>query len=209
MNYNKIYDSLIERAKLRIIEGYTETHHILPKCLGGDDSKENLVDLTPEEHYLAHLLLVKIYPDNIKLIFAAKNMTIGGGHLKRSNKIYGWLRKEFVKAITGRAQSEETRKKISETKKSKNFKHSEEAKKKMRIAAGKQEQTDQKRMKCSDAGKKARGIPKTEEHKKILKEAARNRSRIVCVHCTKQVQINMYRRWHGDKCKARFLAENE
>ena len=60
MNYQKIYNKLINRAKNRNIMGYVEKHHIIPKCLGGEDCKTNLVNLTPEEHYLAHQLLVKI-----------------------------------------------------------------------------------------------------------------------------------------------------
>ena len=30
-------------------------HHIVPKHMGGEDIKENIVYLTPEEHALAHL----------------------------------------------------------------------------------------------------------------------------------------------------------
>jgi hypothetical protein len=56
MNYKKIYDQLVERATSRILEDYTETHHIVPRCMGGTDSLDNLVELTPEEHYLAHQL---------------------------------------------------------------------------------------------------------------------------------------------------------
>jgi len=56
MNYQKIYDQIIERAKNRKLEGYKEKHHIIPKCLGGPDNKENLVELTAREHFLCHLL---------------------------------------------------------------------------------------------------------------------------------------------------------
>lgn len=38
---------------------YLETHHILPRSLGGKDTKENLVNLTAREHFLAHLLYEK------------------------------------------------------------------------------------------------------------------------------------------------------
>lgn len=80
---------------------YYETHHVIPRCLGGSDNNENLVKLTPEEHYLAHLLLVKIHPGNIKLIYAANMMascTLDG---KRNNKVYGWLRRKFSENISG------------------------------------------------------------------------------------------------------------
>ena len=57
MNYKKIYENLMSRAKNRsILQGYTEKHHIVPVCIGGDNDKENIVKLTPEEHYLAHQL---------------------------------------------------------------------------------------------------------------------------------------------------------
>jgi hypothetical protein len=94
MNYKTIYITLMDRAKYRTITGYREKHHIQPKCMGGNDDPENIVSLTAEEHYLAHLLLVKIYPENNKLIFAAKMMTVSSsGHI-RSNKLYGWLRRK-------------------------------------------------------------------------------------------------------------------
>ena len=91
MNYKKIYDSLIERGRTRTLECYTESHHIVPRCMGGSDEKENLVDLTPEEHYLAHQLLIKIYPNNHALIKAAVMMIPN----RPSNKMYGWLRRRF------------------------------------------------------------------------------------------------------------------
>lgn len=91
MNYQKIYASLIERGRQRTLEGYTENHHIIPKCMGGNDEKENLVELTPEEHYLAHQLLVKIYPKNQALVRAASMMIPN----RPSNKMYGWIRRRF------------------------------------------------------------------------------------------------------------------
>jgi len=102
MNYIYHYDRLINRAKQRELnkEIYTEQHHIIPKCMGGDDSVENLVKLTPEEHYTAHLLLIKIYPNQHSLYYAAVMMCAtnnfhsnGSG---RSNKIYGWLKRKYV-----------------------------------------------------------------------------------------------------------------
>ena len=42
------------------LQGY-ERHHILPRSLGGLDNKENLIKLTPREHFIAHLILWKAY----------------------------------------------------------------------------------------------------------------------------------------------------
>ena len=47
--------------------GRLEVHHIVPKCLGGSNKKENLVELTAREHFICHRLLCEIYPKNKKL----------------------------------------------------------------------------------------------------------------------------------------------
>jgi hypothetical protein len=96
MKYDKIYDDLIERARGRLIEGYVEKHHIVPKCMGGSDDASNLVPLTPEEHYIAHQLLVKIHPTHYGLLNAAIAMTRQGTYVIRSkNKMYGWLKRKL------------------------------------------------------------------------------------------------------------------
>jgi len=60
MNYEKVYDELMYSAKKRgEPHGYYEKHHIVPRSLGGDNSKENIVKLTAKEHLVAHKLLVK------------------------------------------------------------------------------------------------------------------------------------------------------
>lgn len=59
--YQKWYNNLIQFRKNNIPRGYKENHHILPKCLGGNNKKQNLVYLTGREHWVAHLLLHKIY----------------------------------------------------------------------------------------------------------------------------------------------------
>lgn len=98
VNYHKIYDSLIDRARTRTIDGHRELHHVVPRCMGGDNEPDNIVALTPEEHFFAHVVLVKLYPTNRKLIFALNRMS-GGHQGKRSRKIYGWLKRRFVQAI--------------------------------------------------------------------------------------------------------------
>ena len=72
MNYQLIHDSIIDRAKTRVLpkETYTERHHIIPRCMGGPDDKSNLVDLTAKEHFIVHKLLVEIYPTSNELVNA-------------------------------------------------------------------------------------------------------------------------------------------
>jgi hypothetical protein len=96
MNYNRIYTNLIERARSRKIDQYTEGHHVIPRCVGGSNNKDNIVRLTPEEHYVAHQLLVKMYPKEHKLVYAANMMTVSAGNLSRNNKRYGWLKKKHI-----------------------------------------------------------------------------------------------------------------
>jgi len=95
MNYERIYNQLIERAKNRSVEGYIERHHIIPKCMGGTDDLTNLVDLTPEEHFVAHQLLVKMFPENPTLIYAAQMMCVSSKNQRRNNRSYGWLKRKY------------------------------------------------------------------------------------------------------------------
>jgi hypothetical protein len=72
MNYIKIYKKIIDSAKSqnrkKTKEGRIyENHHIIPKSVGGSNNKSNLVLLTPKEHYICHLLLKKLYPNERKL----------------------------------------------------------------------------------------------------------------------------------------------
>jgi hypothetical protein len=85
MNYQKIYNQIIERAKNRILEGYSERHHILPKSMGGSYCKYNIVKVTPKEHFICHMLLIKMYPSNNKLKYALWMMINGSGDRNRYN----------------------------------------------------------------------------------------------------------------------------
>ena len=92
MNYQKIYDNLIEKVMIRGCPvGYYESHHIIPRCCGGSNDPENLVNLTPEEHYVAHQLLAKASPKNPGLLRAAVMMACN----RSTNKLYGWLRRRL------------------------------------------------------------------------------------------------------------------
>jgi hypothetical protein len=86
MNYLKIYNEIIKEAqnknriKLKKINEnyvYYECHHIIPKCLGGTNIKENLVLLTAKEHFICHKLLTYIYKGNRKIALAFHKMSYG------------------------------------------------------------------------------------------------------------------------------------
>jgi len=61
----KIYTDLIESRRLlhrkKVNDGHLESHHIIPISLGGTNASDNLVLLTPREHYLSHWLLYKMH----------------------------------------------------------------------------------------------------------------------------------------------------
>lgn len=60
MNYLKSYIRLIRKAEARNnIDGYIERHHVFPVSIYGDNNR--IVKLTYREHFLAHLLLAKIF----------------------------------------------------------------------------------------------------------------------------------------------------
>lgn len=103
MDYKLCYDRLIQNAKERnVVDGYVEVHHIIPKSHGGSDDNSNLVKLTAREHYIAHLLLVKIHPNSITMVKAAMFMCSYSysNEYRMNNRIYGWLRERFSKKIS-------------------------------------------------------------------------------------------------------------
>jgi|688.fasta_scaffold647625_2 hypothetical protein len=117
MNYEKIYNQIIERAQTRILKEYKERHHIIPKCMGGMNNKENLVNLTAREHFICHWLLVRIYPDNHKLKQSFWCMCYLKGKSKKrytpSSRAYNEAKELQSNYMRNRVWSDETRLKIS------------------------------------------------------------------------------------------------
>ena len=178
MNYEKIYNNLIDRATQRVTEGYVEKHHIVPRCLGGTDTKENIVSLYPEEHYLAHLLLCKVNKGNSKLLYAAMNMTSGSmiNNGKRNNKAYGWLRRQYAESMSGdnnparrnpNLQKEAAKKRVGQ-------KRTEETK--ARMSAAQKGRTVSEETKRKMAMAAATRPPISEETRAKLKSRTPNRS---------------------------------
>jgi hypothetical protein len=97
--YTRWYHCIIQNAKSRIVDGYTESHHIIPKSLGGSDTVDNLVILTAREHFVCHLLLTKMVKGAMqyKMHKAATMMAYRNGpgqeRYKTTGKIYEMLKK--------------------------------------------------------------------------------------------------------------------
>jgi hypothetical protein len=105
--YTKCYLKLIEsRKKSKLDENtYYEKHHIVPRCLGGSDEDNNLVHLTPREHFIAHLLLTKMYVNDsqFKIKHAFSMMFVksikNDGRTLSASRLYNKLRKDVAKKV--------------------------------------------------------------------------------------------------------------
>jgi len=63
MDYNRLYQRFIESRSTRTRQRNDglETHHIIPRSIGGGNGRDNLIHLTAREHFLAHRILFKMY----------------------------------------------------------------------------------------------------------------------------------------------------
>lgn len=113
MDYKRIYDNLTGRGKIRPYQkGVHEKHHILPRSLGGGDDVENISYLTPREHFLCHLMLVKFTSgdDKKKMAWALHRMSHSKGRTLTSTE-YEMARNEHIRNVS-QPKSEETRKRM-------------------------------------------------------------------------------------------------
>ena len=223
MNYLRHYNALIDRARGRTLTGYVERHHVVPRCMGGSDDPSNLVCLTPEEHFVAHQLLVKIHPEAKGLANAVWRMTSNKHH--KNNKRYGWLRKKHAKSISEQLKgikrgtfSEDHIRKLSEAKIGRTL--SDEQKQKIGSSVAAYARTDAARKKTSavHSGRKRSnktkskisqalaGKQKSAEH--VAKFAAAQRGKpqpvVICPHCGKQGGKPIMTRYHFDKCEEKL-----
>ncbi len=171
--------------------------------MGGSNDKSNIVELTPEEHYLAHLLLIKMHPDLTKLVFAAIMMTLNSSNHRRSNnKLYGWLRRRFIKSIS-KPCSEETKAKISIANKGKggrNAIYTQERRNAVSAQWTGVVRSQETKDKISNSRK---GIIFTEDHKEKLKSSAKGRvyKNTVCPFCGKEGTVHKMKKFHFENCK--------
>lgn len=205
INYNKIYNSIITRARLRgncsmskrnRLAGH-EKHHVLPVCTGGKNSSDNLVFVTSREHFICHILLVKFSkPEHLKSLQYALGMMQSRGKIVSSHS-YKFAREQYrlahIQTRTGTKHTAETKRKISEAHRGK--KRSPEHCEATRVA---------------QLGKKL-----SEEHKKKLSNATKGRSisyqltskqlspklKITCPYCLLTGGKPVMMRYHFKNCK--------
>ena len=148
MDYNKLYYNFMNSRKSmnrRKRDGvYYEKHHIIPMCLSGSNHKDNLVLLTAKEHFIAHRILYKIYPEDKNIALAFWGMcNQKNKKIKRyipSSRSYEEARLAFLKNNTGdnnpkgflgKKHSEKTR--LIQSMSNKGKIYSEETREKIRI----------------------------------------------------------------------------
>jgi len=102
--YKQWYTNITERAKNRYLDSYTESHHIVPRSLGGGDGADNLVNLTAREHFVCHWLLVKMTTgqEHHKMLNALRMMRAEkqGQHrynTKITARVYENIKQEYAK----------------------------------------------------------------------------------------------------------------
>lgn len=185
--YTTWYNNIIQQAQSRVLSAdtYTEKHHIIPRSLGGADNTDNLVRLTAKEHFICHLLLVKMTSGLHKrsMAYAAWKMTFMDDRPRYNPcaRTYEMLRKQLSSAYKGipktklywlgKKHTSETIKLQSKVKQGKNNPN---------FGVVQRSEWNQKK---SDAQK---GIPKP---------------KYVCSYCGKTVggKSNL-ERWHGVNC---------
>lgn len=192
--YSKIYFSITNRAKNRLVEGYTETHHVIPQSLGGSNDKDNLVELTAREHFICHWLLIKmtVGEERSKMMYALNGMRAENRyqqryHTKITARVYEKYRLEHaqnhsatMKGRTppnkGRKMSEEQKQLLREKAKANHASgkvYSEEAQRKRIEKVKGQKRTEATRQKMSESHKgKVKG-PQSVEHRLAISLAGK------------------------------------
>lgn len=130
--------------------GIYDSHHIVPKCMGGSNNASNKVLLTPREHFIAHLLLSKsVESQYVKKMYCALVRFMGKNSDRSRIKINSKIYQSIIEnnrlhsmgknnSFYGKTHTEETKKLISIKNKEYNLlnknsfygkKHTEETKK--------------------------------------------------------------------------------
>ena len=172
-----------------------EYHHIVPKCLGGSNKKDNTVYLTDREHYICHRLLVKITSG-----VAQQKMWLAVDCFTKSIQDRPGVRVNSRVVAEARAQSRiylSSIRKGNATRPAGTYMHSTETRQKqsdsakgiVKRPAGYSHNTATKELMSQNRKGKNLGVPSW--NKGISQ---------VCPHCLKTVGGTL-NRWHGDRCK--------
>ena len=118
-NYEQFIENILNsRGRFACGDEYHERHHIIPKCMGGEDEIDNLIDLFAREHFIAHKLLAKENPNNDSLVYAWSCMAFPHSpdqdRYELTPEEYEDARVALSEARRGKSRSDEVKRKISE-----------------------------------------------------------------------------------------------
>lgn len=239
--YSKWYNSIIENAKSRhLTEGF-ERHHIIPKSLGGSNLLQNIARLTPREHFVCHMLLTKMTQGENKAKMVNAALRLANDHKGRciNSRIYALIKRERAKYLSettrgpnnnffGRKHTEETRKKMSESRRKWSYteEHLEKFRGRASPMAGKTH-SEKTRERLSEVGKLrkptqatkektsatllALNLKRSDETKEKMRQSKLGivHPRKTCEHCGKETTVAMFARWHGDNCRLKGISESQ
>lgn len=221
--YTNYYYNIIDKAKARALppEIYTEKHHIIPKSLGGDNSKDNLAKLTAREHFICHRLLIKMVENNDykkKMRFALNSFRRTSSNQQRyilSARQYEIVRNEASAArsqsqmgnkfAAGFKQSAETiAKRTAKVLGQKRKPWNDEQRKNLSKSMTNKSKSEEAKKNMSIARKgvptERKGIktgPLSEETKKNMRKP---KKKLTCPQCGLEGGSNNITRYHFDNC---------
>ena len=213
--YTIWYYSIINNAKNRIIDDYTESHHIIPKSFyiekssngwisGNADDPENLVKLTAREHLICHRLLQKMTTGVAKSkmnssAWLMATVFVKNKRVKITSRVYEYIRKEHAIThkitMTGRKRPRQSE-----------------------LMTGRVRPDQSEIMKGRYLGElnPRYGKPGTFAGKTHTQEAlakmrkptgphTKQRELLTCPHCQKTADSSNAKRWHFNNCKFKTL----
>lgn len=204
MDYMKHYSELIGTRKLlgrkKSKTEYYENHHSIPKWLGGDNSKDNMVLLTAREHFIAHWLLWKHYRDRPSAL-AFHRMTRSNNDNQQRN----FTSKQFELARNAHSESQKGINNHMFGKPSPNRGKPGVCRGVSRPELSKRMSGENNPAKKSESRKAISsalsGVPKSESHKASMSTAALKIEKTKCTYCDVIVDNRNFARWHGNNCK--------
>jgi hypothetical protein len=214
--YTKWYNNIVAKAQVRVNHGgYFEKHHIVPKSLGGSNDSLNLVKLTAKEHFICHLLLIRMTEgkSKVKMRYAAWMMVKNNPYQNRTiitGRRFQLLREQMIIANKerpgpnlGMNMSEETKQKLSNALKGRK-QPVRTAEHKHKIGEAKKNPSAETRLKISIARKAQIGLQTRSEETKFKMSAWQKgvaKPKLTCESCSKTISDLNYKRWHGINCK--------
>lgn len=215
MNYGECYKKLVETRQVikrkRGDGNYYDSHHIVPRCLGGSDAEGNRILFTHKEHFIAHLLLTKMYEGEAKkkMYYALWRMSSlskdPGKKRKLTASQYETCRLALSEAATNRKHTDEAKRKMSLAKIGTKKSTEDKAKQSVRMMGHKVSQTTKDRIAERHIGKTKPKLSK--EHKYKIGAAWRGKKRGPMSAETKEKlrQVNLGRK-QSPEAKANQIA---